>query len=211
MFSEIKSAIRPLYKWIFPDIAYYVPRELEGCDSILDLGSGKNSVIQLCPATRKVGVELFEPYIKESREKGIHDEYIKEDVMKVDFPPKSFDAVIMVDVLEHLTAEEGSELIKKMETWARKKIVIFTPNGFVHQHEFDENHLQEHKSGWTAGDLKGLGFTVHGGSGWKALRGDMALMKYQPAPLWFFISELTQKFVYCYPEMAYHLFAVKNV
>ncbi len=62
------------------------------------------------------------------------------------------DAVICIDVLEHLTKKEGLEFIKKMEKWAKKKIIIFT-NGYVPQ-DVDKNPLQIHKSGWSYNEFK---------------------------------------------------------
>jgi len=78
---------------------------------------------------------------KESKKKQIHNEYILADLRKLEFKPKSFDAILCLEVIEHLTKEEGHDLIKKMEKWARKKIIITTPNGY------DCNPFQTHKSG----------------------------------------------------------------
>lgn len=177
----------------------------------MDLGCGYNSIIQYCNIPFSVGVELFEPYLEESKKKGIHNEYIKEDIRKVELKPKSFDVVVLLDVLEHLTKEEGYELIRKMEKCARKKNIIFTPNGLVWQEGYDNNPLQEHKSGWGVEELEKLGFKVYGINGWKKLRGYKASIKYKPTRLWSIISDLTQKITYYFPKFAFQLFAVKKV
>jgi len=184
--------VKTLYKKLFPSWIKQLKRELYECDTVLDLGCGYNSLIQYCNVPFSVG-ELFEPYLEESKKKGIHNEYIKEDIRKVELKPKSFDAVVLLDVLEHLSEEEGYELIKKMRKWARKKIVIFTPNGLVYQDGYDNNPLQEHKSGWSVEQLEKLGFKVYGINGWRKLRGYKSLIKYRPRLLWHLISELTQK------------------
>ncbi|MCX6722133.1 MAG: class I SAM-dependent methyltransferase [Candidatus Staskawiczbacteria bacterium] len=209
--KEVKKFIKSIYDNIFNDFVKNFKKELSECDSILDLGCGPNSPVQFCDASLKVGVELFEPYLKETKKKKIHNEYIREDILKVDFKPKSFDAVIMIDVLEHLTKEDGYKLIKKMENWSKKKIVIFTPNGFIeNEPERDGNIFQEHKSGWEAKDLRKIGFKVYGSDGWKKLRGKNAVIKYKPHKLFVLISDITQKISYDYPETAFHLFAVKE-
>ncbi len=209
--EKIKNFIKPIYKKIFPDLVYYFKKEISGCESILDLGCGFHSVVQHCNLPLKVGVELFDPYIEESKKKGLHHQYIKEDVTKVDFKPKSFDAVIMIDVLEHLTKEDGQKMLKKMENWAKKKVIVFTPNGFVDQDEYDHNHLQNHISGWSVKELEGAGFKVCGIAGYKKLRGHLASIKYRPVIFWLMISGLTQVVTLHYPNLAFQLYAVKDI
>ena len=202
--------LKPFYRKFFPDLVKYLRKELFNCDTVLDLGCGYNSPIQHLNVPFSVGVEKFEPYLKESKEKGIHNQYIKADITKIEFRPKSFDAVLCIEVLEHLTKEEGYELIKKMETWARKKIIITTPNGYIYQDEYDNNPFQEHKSGWTVEELKNLGFKIYGINGWKKLRGYKGIIKYKPIFLWNKISDLTQKVTYYFPNLAFQLLAIKK-
>ena len=209
--QRIKKTIKPAYKELFPDLIYYIKKELKECKSILDLGCGYNSVLQYVNTPIKVGVELFVPYLEQSEKKGIHHQYINKDIREVDFGPKSFDAVIMIDVLEHLTKEDGLKLIKKIEKWVKKKILILTPNGFVNQDAYDNNFLQEHKSGWNVEGFKDMGFNVYGINGLKILRGYGALMKYKPVFFWTVVSDVTQKIVYHFPKFAFHLFAVKKI
>jgi 2-polyprenyl-3-methyl-5-hydroxy-6-metoxy-1,4-benzoquinol methylase len=102
------------YKKVFPDFhTSLLVKELRGCYSILDLGCGKSSVVKFVNATYKVGVDLFKPYIKESRKNKIHHEYVLGDITKLEIKPKSFDAVIALDVIEHLNKKDGLNLIKK--------------------------------------------------------------------------------------------------
>ena len=54
------------------------------------------------------------------------------DIRKIGFRPKSFDAVLALDVLKQLTKVDGLNLIKNMEKIAKRFIVPFTPNGFLH-------------------------------------------------------------------------------
>ena len=204
------KAIKPLYTKLFPSWIEHLKRELSDCNTVLDLGCGYNSPIQHCNVPFSVGVELFEPYLQERKKRRIHSQYIKADIRKIEFKSKSFDAVVALDVLEHLTMEEGLSLIKKMEKWARKKIIIFTPNGHVWQDDYDNNPLQEHKSGWSAKELEKLGFKVFGINGWKKLRGYKAAIKYKPTIIWGVISNLTQKVTYRHPKFAFQLFAVKQ-
>ena len=203
--------IKTIYRKIFPGyIKLLLEREISNRDTVLDLGCGRDSSLQHCEVSFSVGVELFEPYLQESKKKGIHNKYIKADIRKIKFKTKSFDAVIALDVLEHLTKEEGLALIRKMEKWSKKKIIIFTPNGLVWQDGYDNNPLQEHKSGWSVEELEKLGFKVYGINGWRKLRGYKSSLKYKPTLIWLIISELTQKITYKNPKFAFQLLAVKK-
>ena len=198
------------YRKLFPGWIEYFKKELSNCNTVLDLGCGCNSPIQYCGIFFSVGVELFGPYLQESKKKRIHNQYIKADIKKIEFKPKSFDAILYSEVLEHLTKEEGYELIKKMEKWAKKKIIITTPNEYLWQNGYDNNPLQEHKSGWSVEELERLGFNVFGMNGWKKLRGYKGSVKYKPTLLWNIIANLTQKITYRYPRYAFQLFAIKQ-
>jgi SAM-dependent methyltransferase len=204
-----------LYHKIFKNNYDYfielLKKELYECDSVLDLGCGYNSPIQFCDIKYSLGVELCDDYLKICKNRNIHNEYKKADVKEVRFESNSFDAVIALDVLEHLSKEEGIKLAKKMEIWAKKKIIIFTTNGYVWQGNIDNNPLQVHKSGWTAVELKHMNYKVFGVNGWKELRGYKTNLKYKPTYLWGPISDISQLLVYRYPRMAYQLFAVKTI
>jgi hypothetical protein len=197
------------YRKFFPSWISYLKKELSDCNTVLDLGCGNNSPIQYCNISFSVGVDIFEPYLKESESKGIHSKYIKGDIRKIKFNPKSFDAILCKDVLEHLTKDEGCKLIKKMEKWARKKVIIITPNGYIYQNGYDNNPLQAHKSGWSVDELKNLGFKTFGINGWKKLKGYRGVIKYKPVFLWRRFSDLTQKITYRRPKLAFQLLAIK--
>ncbi len=148
---------------------------------------------------------------KRAKKRGIHNQYIQADIRTIEFRPKSLDAILCSEVLEHLSKEEGYKLIKRMEEWGEKKIIITTPNGYIWQDNYDNNPLQEHKSGWSYEELRQLGFKVHGMNGWKKLRGYKGLVKYKPDYLWNKILHLTQLITYHYPNLAFQLFAIKEL
>jgi len=203
--------IGPFYVTLFPYLQVYMKRELAGCHTVVDLGCGSSSPLVSCDVPYSVGVELFEPSLLASRKVGIHSEYVLADVTDIAFKPKSFDAVVAIEVLEHLTKEEGTALLRRMEQWAKKKIMISTPNGFIWQDPYDDNPSQEHQTGWKPRELRELGFKVRGLGGWKQLKGYRGRFKYQPAFLWARVSDLTQPLAYHFPEIAFQLIATKRL
>jgi len=206
---------------IFHTLVYCLKRELKDCHLVLDLGCGSDSPIKYCQAKYSVGVDAYKPYLEEIKRKKIHDEYILGDITKVNFKPKSFDAVILIDVLEHLEKEQGRKLLEKAEKWTRKKIIVSTPNGYLPQKSIDRNSLQTHRSGWRIEELEKLGYKTYGMAGWKFLRGEniskrvnqegdiFTTIKFYPKSFWLIVSELTQLVIYYFPKLAFEVFYVK--
>ena len=195
--------------------AQELEHSLQGCESLLDVGCGAYSPIrffkQRLPHT--MGIDAHEPSIERSRAENIHDDYRLMNVMEMDsvFGENSFDAVIASDLIEHLTKEDGLVLLKKMEKVARKKVVIYTPNGFLPQRAYDNNDLQVHLSGWEVDEMKALGYEVTGINGWKPLRGEFAEMRYKPKVLWGRVSLLTQPYTRHRPHLAFAIMCVKTL
>jgi hypothetical protein len=127
------------------------------------------------------------------------------------FSPKSFDCVLGLDLIEHLEKEEGFRLISMMEKIAKKRVIIFTPNGLLPQEEFGGNILQIHKSGWSVEEMREKGFRVIGILGWKPLRGSKGSLKFSPKTFWSIISTLTQQVVKNRPQWAFQILCVKDV
>ena len=206
---------------IFPTLDYCLQKELSDCESVLDLGCGPSSPLQYCKNIRhSVGVEAFAPYLEKAKEKKTHTEFIEKMIEEVDFPENSFDAVIMIEVLEHLPKDAGIEIIKKAEKWARKKVVVTCPNGFLPQKELDDNPMQKHLSGWKLSEMKKIGFKCRGLAGLKCLRQEVedssmgddmtTTIKYRPKIFWFVIATISQIFTFYYPKYAFELFSVKR-
>ena len=185
-------------------------KELFTCSSVLDIGCGSNSPIQNMDVHYTLGVDSFKPYVEKSKIKGIHTEYMIADINKIEFKERSFDAVIALDFIEHLDKETGYQLIKKMQKWAIIKVILLTPNGHVWQDDYDNNESQKHQSGWSAEELRALGFRVCGMAGWKPLRGYRNTVKLRPALFGIAVSGLSQSITYYVPSLAFQLFAVRN-
>ncbi len=206
-----------LLEKIFHTTVYNLKRDLKDCKSVLDIGCGKDSPIQYCKSIEySVGVEAFKPSLETSKLRNIHSEYINENVLNVDFKEDSFDAVIMVEIIEHLDKNDALNLIEKASKWAKKKIIITTPNGFLPQLEYDSNPLQNHICGFYVKELKDLSFKVYGSAGLKFLYSEQKNIKNEivwvrkPVFFWTIIVGISRLFTYYLPDYAFELYGVRN-
>jgi SAM-dependent methyltransferase len=206
---------------IFHTLDYCLQKELRDCETVLDLGCGPSSPIQYCQnVKRSVGVEPFAPYLEKAQKRQTHSEFLAKKIEELDFPERSFDAIMMIEVLEHLPKEEGLKIIEKARKWARKKVIISSPNGFLAQKEIDGNPWQKHLSGWDYREMKGLGFEIGGLAGWKWLRQEneteamdnniLTSIRFRPKIFWFVVATISQLVIYYFPEKAFELFCVKE-
>jgi ubiquinone/menaquinone biosynthesis C-methylase UbiE len=210
----------PAVSFLFPTVVFCLKRELFDCETVLDLGCGPSSPLQFCKNIKySVGVEIFDQYLKQSKAKKIHKKYLKKNILELDFGKNSFDAVIMIEVLEHLPASLGRKIIKKAEKWAKKKIIITSPNGFINQKAVDNNPWQKHLSGWDYKKMRSMGFKCRGLAGLKILRQEVendtmgddltSSIRLRPRAFWFVIASLSQAIVYRFPSLAFELFSLK--
>ncbi len=207
---------------IIPTLDTELDRNLRDCSTVLDLGCGPNSPVgALKHLTTRVGVEPFGPYFELAKSRNTHDQFHQKLITELDFEPRSFDAVIMIDVIEHMTEEDGLNALRLAEKWARKKVIINSPNGYISQKSLDGNPLQEHKSGWSFSKMKELGYISRGLAGPKWLRqeveaetmGDDLLtsIRFRPKIFWFIVATLFQPIVFHYPKFAFSLMSVKSL
>jgi hypothetical protein len=111
-----------------------------------------------------------------------------------------------------LPKEDGLKLMRDMETIAKRKVVFFTPNGFLPQRQAHDSDLQAHFSGWEAEEMKRHGYDVIGMLGPKSLRGEYHLLTRRPKILWGMASILSQiLWVQRHPEKAAAILCIKTL
>jgi Methyltransferase domain len=186
---------------------------LRDCQTILDVGCGCPSPLRVLQGVHLVGVDGYGPALEQARRLRSHDEYFLRDVREIGELMRSrrFDACVALDVIEHLEKEDGLRMLRSMEHLAARRVIIFTPNGFVPQQSQDGN-LQEHLSGWTPEEMRALGYRVVGMYGPKRLRGQHARIKYTPRPFWVLVS-LAAHYLHtrAHPEKAAAILCLKDV
>ena len=194
------------------DSGFYriLKKELEGCESVLDLGCGANS--PLAKIERLFYLEGIDLVLIKNKNK-IHDEYTRGNILNIEkyFKNKTFDVVVLFDVLEHLRRGEGKVLLEKLENIAKYKIILVTPNGFVPQDPHSGNVYQEHISGWFVKDFKTRGYEIYGIRGFKFIRGELAAIKYKPWYVWLYFSYLSEYITIYFPQLSFQLMAVKTI
>jgi hypothetical protein len=190
-------------------------RAVGDADSLLDVGCGNNSPVGRFSRRPRfsVGVDLYEPWLEESRRKGIHDEYVRANVLDIGrlFGPGRFEVVLACDLLEHLEPDDAARLLGLMETIASKRVVVLTPNGFVPQGETWGNPLQVHRSGWTVDTFHARGYDVGGLNGVRWTRGERGEARVRPRRVGERIATLSQPVAGRYPGLAFHLLATKHL
>jgi SAM-dependent methyltransferase len=107
------------------------------------------------------GVEAFPSYVRELQ-RNIYDNIVEATALDAcrRLPAASYDCCLLIDVLEHLTAEDGLELLGQIRRIARAA-VISTPKRFDAQGELCGNSMEKHLSLWTRRQLATAGFDVY--------------------------------------------------
>ncbi|MBI1841002.1 MAG: class I SAM-dependent methyltransferase [Verrucomicrobia bacterium] len=162
--------------------------------AVLDVGCGNASPIQYLGIPNCTGIDGYQPAVDSARKAQTHHNLVVGDIRNLQsvFPKKSFDACIALDVIEHLSKEDGFRLIESMESVARKRVIFLTPNGFLPQRHQSRDDLQEHLSGWSAKEMAKRGFHVIGMLGPKNLRGEFHRINRRPRALWGLVSLFQQ-------------------
>lgn len=193
-------------------LVHELQRAIGRCTRILEIGCGPDSALQYIAGERRIeGLDIHEPWLQKAKERGILANYHLANAMDIDqlFQPGEFDAVVALDLIEHLEKPDGYQLIEKMSAVASDRIIIFTPNGFLEQVD-ESNPWNNHRSGWTVDDFEKLGFNVVGVNGWKPLRGSWARLRYHPRVFWGAVSELSHRLLTRnHPELAFSLLCTK--
>lgn len=222
--SLLATAFEALYNSgggsrIVPTLRSCLMAELDGARNVLDLGCGANSPVASVSGIRRVGVEGHFDSARLARSRGTHDEIIEADLRFVEFAPRSFDAVVMIEVLEHLEHKEGERLLDKAMSWSDHKVIVTTPNGYWPQGSLGGNELQVHRSGWTIEELQDFGMRIKGLAGARMLRVEnkgvvprgatefAATLRGRPWPAALVLAAATQIITYRLPRFAFELFA----
>ena len=125
---------------------------------------------------KKIEVDAHLPYLLEAKNRKLYKLLILADVRYLPFRPRSVDVVMALDLIEHLDKEDGLKILMSMEKIARKKLIIFTPLGFLPLKPYD-TILQLHRSGWYPKEFRTRGYKCRGVNGLFFLRGEGVVLE----------------------------------
>lgn len=150
-----------------------------GLRTLLDLGAGDCWFTAGLPGVEvHVAVDLHEPALEKARAKNIPG--LKTYAMDIrEFvrtqAAGQYDAVLAIDVIEHLARDEALFLVREMDRIAKHIAIIWTTLGWIDQSEFDNdgnwNPYQKHVWGPMPSDFEGGDWKIEQHPEWHGERG----------------------------------------
>jgi len=184
--------------------------EINETDKVLDIGCGKDSPLQYIKCKEKIGYDFYEPYIKQSQNKRIHNRYVIGDLEKFNLN-EFFDCIIALEVIEHIGKQEGIKLLNKIEK-ITNKIIITVPSGCLNlKPQKGDNPKEKHISEWENKDFVKLGYKTYGLNGFRwmfNIKDKLELRK--PKILFKIIRKILKKQIINNPDYTIQILAIKN-
>ena len=110
---------------------------------------------------RLEGIEAYQPYLL-GHQQQIYDALHVGDACKVIQGLGRYDMVIAGDVVEHQQKPDALTLLEAMRVHARSWVLVSIPlGGAWPQEQYDRNPFEAHRSQWSPGELRRLGFDVY--------------------------------------------------
>lgn len=151
----------------------YVKEATDNGESLLSLCSGIGLELSNLNTQKVVAVDIAPQYLEKVKEFCPQATTVQSDALEYlkEQPDNSFDVISIIDGIEHMDKQTGLELIPHLKRVAKKEVLLFTPqghggDGYLKNEPHNAwgiegaDHFQTHKSGWTALELKDLGFEM---------------------------------------------------
>lgn len=217
--GNLTDLLKGIYRKFFRayDLSSLLSKELEDGWRILDVGCGRTSSLKgVDKGSYRVGLDIYKPYILKIRGLSVHNAYVLGDARALPFKSNSFDCAVATEILEHLDKHDGLEMLEEIERVVKKKVLMTTPNGFLPTYAGpDDNPEETHLCGYTADELKKLGFKVWGFHGlktlWTVKHGQSVVKFGLPKILSNLLINITELFVYHLSSLAFQLFFIKDL
>lgn len=145
-----------------------------------------------------VGIDIHLPYLKKCKNIRTYDQLILADVNNLPFKDVVFDAVLAVEIIEHLQKKDGRKLLKELERLAKHQVIVSTPVGFMEMYHYT-SESQKHLSAWYPSEFRKLGWRVYGTYGIRPFPRDFAYWIPFLLPLSYYL-----------PSWVYNMTCIKN-
>lgn len=129
------------------------PTAWQPASTVIDVGAG----LRPCPwypTAQKIYIEPYRGYADVLRRQGLAVLNVTADE---GLHGLRADAVVLLDVLEHMERLVGERVVQLAKLAAIKQVIIYTPFGFLPQDgdawEMGGDDWQRHRSGWTPEDF----------------------------------------------------------
>lgn len=151
----------------------YVAEATKNGESLLSLCCGIGYELRQLQTQDVTAVDIAPQYLAQVNDRCPQAKTVCSDALEYvkSQPDNSVDVISIIDGIEHMDKKSGLELVEHMKRVAKKEILLFTPqgpseDGYLKNEphnawgvEGADEH-QTHKSGWTALELKDLGFEI---------------------------------------------------
>jgi len=133
--------------------------------TILDVGCGISLKSQYLEADFRLGLDIHRPMF-EKIATTVPYGVVQLDArnLRRNFVARSWDLVLLCDILEHLERHEGERLLDEAEAIARVAVIIESPQGWIPQNidiwGLGADVWQTHRSSWEPKDLEERGYAV---------------------------------------------------
>jgi hypothetical protein len=182
--------------------------------NVLDIGGagGKLWLDIKCPC---IQLTIIDPWVPKENFEDPADSRLVGTFQEIspNLKSDSFDLVLAMDVIEHLSEADGYLLLYEMTRLSNNRVSIYTPNGFLWQPPSGNNSFNAHVSGWSVGKLKRFGFSeFRGHIGLRVFWGPYSVPKHSFESRKFVLASLVgNALIKLFPSLAFALSASADV
>lgn len=152
----------------------WLQKHISPDDEVIDFGCGLMTITRHLRCSKLIGIDAWEPYIERLGNELIDARHIylcyfelnKKTLSLMD--SKSTDICLAIDVVEHFKKPDAVNLILEMERIARKRVIVFTPLGFLPMEDGKNGtwgagnpKYQKHRCGFLPGEFAGEGYETY--------------------------------------------------
>jgi len=155
-----------VYKTFKAEGIAWLQKYIDPDDEVIDFGCGLMPITKKLKCKKLIAVDGWYPYVDRLRQSLSNEKHIFVWHLDLSGPllsaarDRSIDVSLALDVVEHFEKEDAIELIKQMERISRKRVVIFTTDGFRPQERDENKKLQRHRCGFRPHEFDDMGYEV---------------------------------------------------
>lgn len=135
-------------------------------DEVIDFGCGLMPITRQLECKKMIGIDGWLPIVEQLRTDLEDMGHIY--IWHLDLSGRlmeaandnSIDVCLAIDLVEHFDKDDALRLIGHMERIARKRVVIFTPDGFMLQEREENSEFQRHRCGFMPYEFEIMGYDI---------------------------------------------------